>query len=61
MRISECTLIKQHLDKFNSIIMNLSNIDIKIDNEYQTLIVLYALPCSYVTFVDNLLCGKINI
>lgn len=53
--MSEDTPIKQHLDEFNSVIMNINCIDIKIDKEDQTLIVLFSLPSSYETFVETLL------
>src|SRR4051812_20372490 len=51
----EGTLLKQHLDVFNSIIMDLENIDIKVESEDQALIVLSSLPASYESFVDTLL------
>lgn len=39
MRRNEGTPIKKYFDEFNSIIMDLNNININIDNEDQTLIV----------------------
>src|SRR5436190_9476510 len=39
----EGTPVKQHLDVFNSIIMNLGNISIKVESEDQALIVLSSL------------------
>src|SRR5438270_10931187 len=57
----EGTPLKQHLDVFNSIIMDLENIDIKVESEDQALIVLSSLPASYETFVDTLLYGKNTI
>lgn len=33
-------------------IMDLNNLDIKIDNEDQDLIILYSLPSSYDIFID---------
>src|SRR4051812_3952496 len=61
LRMDEGTPIKQHLDLFNSIIMDLENIDIKVESEDQALIVLCSLPASYETFVDTLLYGKDTI
>src|SRR4051812_32485462 len=61
LRMVEGTSVKQHLDEFNSIIMNLGNIDIIVESEDQALIVLCALLLSYETFVDTLLYGKDSI
>lgn len=55
------TLINSHLDEFNSTIINLKNVCIKIEDEVQTLIVLCLLPPSYETFVDSVLYGKESI
>ena len=61
LRMVEGTTVKQHLDVFNSIIMDLENIDIKVESEDQALIVLSSLPASYESFVDTLLYGKDTI
>src|SRR4051812_4922521 len=61
LRMDEGTLMKQHLDVFNSIIMDLGNINIKVESEDQALIVLCSLPASYETFVDTLLYEKDTI
>lgn len=61
LRMNEGTLVKTHLDEFNSIIMDLKNADIKIESEDQALIVLCSLPPSYDNFVDTLLYGKDSI
>lgn len=49
--------IKDYLDEFNKIILNLKNIDIKIDNEDKALILLCLLPSSFEHFVDTMLYG----
>src|SRR3954463_12760581 len=61
LRMVEGTPVKQHLDVFNSIIMDLGNIDINHESEDQALIVLSSLPASYESFVDTLLYGKNTI
>src|SRR3954466_11709883 len=61
LRMDEGTPVKQHLYVFNSIIIDLGNIDIKVESEDQTLIVLSSLLASYETFVDKLLYGKDTI
>src|SRR3954462_13945383 len=53
--------VKQHLNVFNSIIMDLGNIDIKVESEDQALNVLSSLPASYECFVDTLLYRKDTI
>src|SRR3954467_5028242 len=40
LRMDEGTLLKQHLDVFNSIIMDLGNMDIKVESEDRAIIVL---------------------
>ena len=61
LNMEEGTSLSQHLDYFNSIIMDLNNIDVKIDDEDQALIVLCCLPLSYESFVENMLYGHDEI
>ena len=44
--MKEGTFIKYYLDMFNKNIINLINIDVRIDNENQTLILICSLPNS---------------
>ena len=47
--------LSQHLDYFNSIIIDLNNIDVKIKDEDQALIFLFSLPPPYKSIVKNML------
>ena len=53
--IMEGTTMKDHLDKFNKLILDLENINIILEDENITLILLSSLPDSYEHFVDTLL------
>lgn len=55
LRMREDMSLKAHLDKFNKIIMDLKNIDIKIDDEDQAIIILCHLLTLYEYFVTTLL------
>src|SRR3954468_13171065 len=61
LRMKEGSAVKGYLDAFNSIIMDLRNVDIKVDSEDQALILLCSLPRSYDAFVDTSLYGKDSI
>src|SRR4051812_48878169 len=61
LRIKENTLVKEHLDSFNMIIMDLENVKIKVESEDYALIWLCLLPRSYGTFMDMLLYEKDSI
>ena len=50
--------IEEHLDEFMKVILDLENIDIKIDVEDQALLLLKSLPSSYETLSDTLMYGR---
>src|SRR3954468_14600789 len=54
----EGSAVKGHLDAFNSIIMDLGNVDIKVDSEDQALILLCSLPRSYDLSLTRCCTGK---
>ncbi|GKB09970.1 hypothetical protein Tco_0843893 [Tanacetum coccineum] len=56
--ISPGTKLGDHIDEFNKLILDLANIDIKIEDEYQALMLLTSLPSSYKNFVETLLYGR---
>nr|GFA79073.1 retrovirus-related Pol polyprotein from transposon TNT 1-94 [Tanacetum cinerariifolium] len=53
--MSESTQVKDHLDTFNHIILDLQGVGVKVDDEDQALILLCSLFCSYENFVDTML------
>ena len=52
------TPLWEHLEKLNSIILNLSNLNVKIDNEDVALILLMSLLSSFENFVESFVVVK---
>ncbi|KAM3338113.1 putative protein isoform X1 [Capsicum galapagoense] len=61
IRMDENTSILSHLDAFDSILMDLSNIDVKVEEEDQVVLLIYSLPHSFKNFKDTILYGKETI
>jgi hypothetical protein len=61
LKMKECMLRCDHLDDFNRIILDLKNIDIKVDDEDQTLILLCSLPDVFDNFINSMLYGRDTI
>ena len=59
--MSESTQVKDHLDNFNRIILDLQGVDVKIENEDHALILLCLVPNSYENFIDTMLYGRKTI
>nr|GEX34678.1 zinc finger, CCHC-type [Tanacetum cinerariifolium] len=50
--------ISEHIDEFNKIVLDLSNIEVKFKDADLALLLLTSLPASYEHFVDTLLYGR---
>ena len=53
-KINEDKQISENLDKFSRIMIDLENIDVKIDDEDQSVMILKMLPKSYSNFVETM-------
>uniref|UniRef100_A0A0D3BS43 Reverse transcriptase Ty1/copia-type domain-containing protein n=1 Tax=Brassica oleracea var. oleracea TaxID=109376 RepID=A0A0D3BS43_BRAOL len=58
LRMQEGIEPRDHLDKLNSILLELRNIDVKVEDEDATLILLVSLPNSFENFVQSFIVGK---
>jgi hypothetical protein len=61
LRMQEGMPLCDHLDEFNKILMDLKNIDIKIDDEDQALILLCSLLEFFDNFINSMLYGRDTI
>jgi hypothetical protein len=59
--MKECMPLCDHLDDFNRIIFDLKNIDIKVDDEDQALILSCSLPNVFDNFVNSMLYSRDTI
>ncbi|KAJ4721544.1 Retrovirus-related Pol polyprotein from transposon TNT 1-94 [Melia azedarach] len=50
--------LRDHLDQLNTILLELRNIDVKVEDEDAALILLVSLPLSYENFVQSFIVGK---
>ncbi|GKA88457.1 retrovirus-related pol polyprotein from transposon TNT 1-94 [Tanacetum coccineum] len=59
--MKEGTSLKEHLDALNSILMDLKNVEVKIEDEDAALVLLVSLPPSFESFVSSFVVGKDTI
>ena len=59
-KMQEGRSIEDQIDKFNKIIDDLANVDVKIKDEDQTMKLLSSLPKSYEHFIDAMLYGRMQ-
>ena len=59
--MQECMPFCDHLDDFNKIILDLKNIDIKVDDDDQALILLCSLPDLFDNFVNSMMYSRDTI
>ena len=58
LRMQSRTPLREHLEKINSILLDLRNLDVKIHDEDAALILLISLRSSYENFVEPFVVGK---
>ncbi|KAL0787017.1 hypothetical protein Bca101_003263 [Brassica carinata] len=58
LRMQEGIELRDHLDKLNSILLELRNIDVKVEDEDAALILLVSLPNSFENSVQSFIVGK---
>ncbi len=60
-RMAEGTSLKDHLDEYNKLLLDLSNIGVEVDEEDKALILIYSLPKSFEHITTTMLYGKETI
>ncbi|KAH9670142.1 hypothetical protein KPL70_016872 [Citrus sinensis] len=58
IQMEECSSLTNHIDAFNKIILNLKDINMKIDDEDKTIMLLSSLPPYSKHFIDTFLYGR---
>ncbi|GJR51302.1 hypothetical protein Tco_1401823 [Tanacetum coccineum] len=61
LRMKEGSSLKEYLDALNSLLMDLKNVEVKIEDEDAALVLLVSLPPSFISFVSSFVVGKDTI
>ncbi|KAH1091748.1 hypothetical protein J1N35_019005 [Gossypium stocksii] len=56
--INECELLRDHIGQFTTLLNDLKNVEVQIDDEDQTMLLLCYLPSSYKSFRETLIYGR---
>jgi hypothetical protein len=59
--MQEGTQLREHLEQSNTLLLELRNIDVKIEDEDAALILLVSLPLSYENFVQSFIVGRDSV
>ncbi|MBA0881345.1 hypothetical protein Goshw_001625 [Gossypium schwendimanii] len=57
-RMNECELLKDHISQFITLLNDLKNVEVHIDDEDQVMLLLFYLPLSYKSFRETLIYGR---
>ncbi|MBA0857405.1 hypothetical protein Goshw_012068 [Gossypium schwendimanii] len=60
LRMNECELLRYHISQFITLLNDLKNIEVYIDDEDQVMLLLCYLPHSYKSFSETLIYAKTN-
>lgn len=58
LNLQEGTSVEDHMDEFNRLILDLENIQIKVEDEDQALLLFWSLLSSYDILADTLIYGR---
>ncbi|MBA0650671.1 hypothetical protein Goklo_018062 [Gossypium klotzschianum] len=57
-RMNECELLRNYISQFITLLNDLNNVEVQIDDEDQTMLLLCFLPSSYKSFRETLIYGR---
>ncbi|MFQ6644022.1 hypothetical protein Gotur_018738 [Gossypium turneri] len=56
--MNKCELLRDHISQFITLLNDLKNVEVHIDNEDQVMLLLCSLPPSYKSFRETLIYGR---